>query len=118
MIETIVLSVLLLAALVWERFERSRELRALLQAHSVERGELLGANVRERELWALERERLLQRIQAPVQAVIDHAIRDTPTIVMPPVLGMDDDEAHAAQAMSKEELAAAEWGAELAEATA
>jgi hypothetical protein len=112
MISTLIVSVLLLASLLWERHQHAHALTRLEQAHGERYSELLAANDRERDRWADERQSLLQRIQAPEQAVIDHSIAQVPQVLhMPPVLAMDDDDAHR---ISKDELAEHEWAAEVA----
>jgi hypothetical protein len=105
-IQTIALSLLplvLLAALVWERREHARERQQADAAHRAQCDALVAANERERERWARERGDLLQRIQAPAQAVVDHSLAQPAPLTMPPVIGMDNDEGLAA--LSTEELA-------------
>lgn len=83
-----------------------------------ERNATAAAMDRERATWAAERADLLQRIQAPAEAVVQHAMA-APVQSMPAVVQLDDDEAHweAQQAqMTKEELAARMFAQELAEA--
>lgn len=57
----------LLVYIVW----RERE-------HTMARADLLNRMAAERTAWRGEREDLLQRIQAPEQAVIEHAARKRP----------------------------------------
>lgn len=64
-----------------------------------------------------ERQVLLQRIQAPEQAVYEHATSKPAATHVPPAAGFDDDESfwQARGEFSREELAAALAEAEMAE---
>jgi len=69
----------------------------------------------ERATWATERGDLLQRIQAPEQAVIDHSVQEMAPAVRP--VAMDDDRAQWAAMgvdLPKDELAEMAYQAELA----
>jgi hypothetical protein len=57
-------------------------------------------------------DRQMQRIQAPVQAVMDHSVAQA--VPSPPAVPWDDDDAfHRSRGMTTEELAEAEMRAEL-----
>jgi hypothetical protein len=103
---------LVLVAWSLERRERLTDGARRDELHQQQLVALMAANAAEREAWAKERADLLQRIQAPEQAVIDHATAIVPEVLrMPPVLSMDDDDEHQ---VSKDELADREWAAEVA----
>ena len=70
----------------------------------------------ERASWATERGTLLQRLQAPEQAIVDHSltVQHSPPA---PAVAMDDDAGQRAALgieLSKDELADREYMAELA----
>jgi hypothetical protein len=69
----------------------------------------------ERRTWAVERADLLQRIQAPEQAVIQHAL-NAPVPPSPPSILADDDEDHWEAQLTKEQLAERAYMQEMAEA--
>lgn len=58
----------------------------------------------ERRTWAVERADLLQRIQAPEQAIVQHAL-SAPVPPSPPSILADDDEDHWEAQLTKEQLA-------------
>lgn len=111
MIPLSLIAVCLLTALLWERREHARALERRDLAHTERCDRLIAANDRERDAWRAERGDLLQRIQAPAQAVIDHSLAQ-PAILMPPVIGMDDDEG--LSELTTEELADRAAEAEMA----
>lgn len=99
----------LLAAQDMERQDHRNQLRALVEEHSAERRV---AHPDLSEMVALI-DRVCQRLQAPEQAVIEHAIGDHPS---PPAVPPDDDIAYweAQKAMlDKTELADLAMEAEL-----
>jgi hypothetical protein len=69
---------------------------------------ILKAWALERTEWARERADLLQRIQAPREAVLEHQLRDVDT--SPPAVGIEDDDGYWE---SKDELAARAWAQEV-----
>lgn len=92
--------------------------RLLTTTHAqaaAERNAAHAAMDRERALWATERGDLLQRIQAPEQAIVQHAL-NAPIPPSPPTVPVDDDEAYWESRLTKEQLAERAYQQELAEA--
>ena len=68
----------------------------------------------ERSQWARERADLLQRIQAPEQAVVQHALA-APIPPSPATIPVDDDEAFWDARLTKEQIAEQTFQQELAD---
>ena len=99
----------IIALLVVVLFVRERDHQnALNQAHdlaSAERSAMAVEAAHERVEHRALTERLLQRVQAPEQAVVDHSASQVVTFPVVRAVEMDDDAAHWESRLSKDELA-------------
>lgn len=101
------LQLVTIGALVIVLFARERD-------HQNHLGDVLGLDRQERAEHARVLERLCQRIQAPEQAVTDHAVTQTVVPPQPRAVHPDVDSDFWATRMTKEELADYEAGLEMA----